>query len=396
MNKVIFILGGGMKSLAVLLFWTVSIVVYSQDIAKPEPKQKLSREEIIQQDIKSALERLGSEWATQTDQARQELLEFGKKSVPVLIEALGNYKASVRFNACEMLGELREQGAIYAISRLLDDPDEYGISIAACAARSLGKIGDESAIPILMKSLESEKAKLDVELRYEAINALGVLRAVEGKDLVKKFLDDKATTYITKRMVMFAAVDTLGKLRANEYVNDIARLLDDKTTKEEWSGDTAELRSAKILERLTGQNFGLLLDADDEKTKETLKKWHEWWDARKKREEDEKKLKEAVESTRNKIKEVIKALELFKANEGRYPEKLADLVTKPAYAQKWPEGGYFKELPKDGWQKEFILKIPGRDGQPFEIVSYGADGKEGGVGADEDISSYEKPPQEKK
>lgn len=349
--------------------------------------QELSRAEIIKEDLKRAIKDLGSQWPTQIDKARSELLELGKQAIGELITALKDPKPSVRFNACEILGELRAQTAIYAIAQLLEDPDEYGISIAACAARSLGKIASSEAIPYLIEALKAEKVKLDVELRYELITALGKLRATKAKDLIKKYLDDKSTTYLTKKMVMFAALDALGKLRANELVDEIAKILDDKSTKEEWSAQTAQLKAAEVLQRITKNDFGPILEPEDEKTKQTLKKWQEWWQARKKKKEEEKRLKEAREKTKNAIKDLVKALELFRANEGRYPEKLQDLLKKPPYAKKWKEGGYLKELPKDGWGRNFIYKSPGTAGEPFELVSYGADGKEGGEGPAKDIKA---------
>ncbi len=41
----------------------------------------------------------------------------------------------------------------------------------------------------------------------------------------------------------------------------------------------------------------------------------------------------------------------------------------------------------DPWDRQFLIIIPGPDGHPFEIVSYGADGQPGGEDEDADISS---------
>ena len=40
---------------------------------------------------------------------------------------------------------------------------------------------------------------------------------------------------------------------------------------------------------------------------------------------------------------------------------------------------------KDPWGREYILLVPGRKNVDFDIVSYGADGKEGGEGDDTDV-----------
>ena len=43
---------------------------------------------------------------------------------------------------------------------------------------------------------------------------------------------------------------------------------------------------------------------------------------------------------------------------------------------------------KDPWSREYIYIYPGIHGA-YDIVSYGADGQEGGTGADMDITSWE-------
>lgn len=91
------------------------------------------------------------------------------------------------------------------------------------------------------------------------------------------------------------------------------------------------------------------------------------------------------------ISNLVQAVELFHMEQGRYPEKLIDLIIMPSYVkpEKWPKGGYLSQtvLPKDPWGNEYVYLKPGRDDLPFEIISYGADGKEGGQGEDADISS---------
>jgi general secretion pathway protein G len=40
-------------------------------------------------------------------------------------------------------------------------------------------------------------------------------------------------------------------------------------------------------------------------------------------------------------------------------------------------------IPKDPWGNDYVLRSGGKNG--YDIISFGADGKEGGTGADEDI-----------
>ncbi len=42
---------------------------------------------------------------------------------------------------------------------------------------------------------------------------------------------------------------------------------------------------------------------------------------------------------------------------------------------------------QDPWNHNYVIILPGPNGHPFEIISYGADGKRGGEGEDADISS---------
>lgn len=51
--------------------------------------------------------------------------------------------------------------------------------------------------------------------------------------------------------------------------------------------------------------------------------------------------------------------------------------------------GVKENMLKDGWGREFEYVSPGPGGQPFEIISYGRDGAEGGAGRDADIKYSE-------
>lgn len=97
------------------------------------------------------------------------------------------------------------------------------------------------------------------------------------------------------------------------------------------------------------------------------------------------------EATRVMIKQVKMKLEEFRLNHSRYPDRLDDLVVMPAYVEpkQWPRGGYFDEPIRDGWGREFVYRPQGSNNQPFDIVSYGADGREGGVEYDEDLWSHQ-------
>jgi general secretion pathway protein G len=92
------------------------------------------------------------------------------------------------------------------------------------------------------------------------------------------------------------------------------------------------------------------------------------------------------------IEQIGQTLDLYKLEIGRYPtsqEGLQALLSAPAGANNW-NGPYWKKatLPKDPWGNEYKYASPGQHGA-YDIVSLGADGKEGGDGANKDITSWE-------
>jgi general secretion pathway protein G len=92
------------------------------------------------------------------------------------------------------------------------------------------------------------------------------------------------------------------------------------------------------------------------------------------------------------IEQIGQTLDLYKLEVGRYPttqEGLQALITAPAGVANW-NGPYWKKgtLPKDPWGNEYKYVSPGQHGA-YDITSLGADGKEGGEGANKDINSWE-------
>ena len=100
--------------------------------------------------------------------------------------------------------------------------------------------------------------------------------------------------------------------------------------------------------------------------------------------------KAKADAAKIEIGQIGQALDLYKLEIGRYPsssEGLQALVTAPAGVANW-NGPYWKkaQIPKDPWGNEYRYTSPGQKGD-YDIVSLGADGKEGGEGANKDISS---------
>lgn len=94
---------------------------------------------------------------------------------------------------------------------------------------------------------------------------------------------------------------------------------------------------------------------------------------------------------RAQIENLVKAVDSYYIDIGRHPsaqEGLAVLVSKPQGVQGW-RGPYLKkEVPADPWGKPYIYLSPAPNGAPYGIVSYGADGREGGDDDSADIASW--------
>ena len=96
------------------------------------------------------------------------------------------------------------------------------------------------------------------------------------------------------------------------------------------------------------------------------------------------------------IRNLETALKLFKLDNGFYPDTqqgLQALVEKPATGRippNYKEGGYLeqKKIPLDPWGNAYVYISPGLNGD-YDLMSYGADGKEGGEGKDADIKSWD-------
>jgi len=94
------------------------------------------------------------------------------------------------------------------------------------------------------------------------------------------------------------------------------------------------------------------------------------------------------------IQAIESALDIYKLDNYAYPttdQGLEALVTIPSgdpAPANWQQGGYVKKLRKDPWQRDYLYLNPGEKGE-IDIYSLGADGVEGGEGANADIGNWE-------
>ena len=97
-----------------------------------------------------------------------------------------------------------------------------------------------------------------------------------------------------------------------------------------------------------------------------------------------------VKAAKIQLESFAGALDLFYLDAGRFPstsEGLSALMQRTPGVAAW-NGPYLKgnSLPNDPWNHPYMYRAPG-DRAPYEILSYGSDGQEGGSGIAADIST---------
>ena len=87
------------------------------------------------------------------------------------------------------------------------------------------------------------------------------------------------------------------------------------------------------------------------------------------------------------------AAKRFYLDNGYYPsteQGLQALVNKPTTGcvpKQFPKAGYIGKIPKDPWGNDYVYISPGSH-EPFDIISFGSDGEEGGIDDGKDIQSW--------
>lgn len=99
-----------------------------------------------------------------------------------------------------------------------------------------------------------------------------------------------------------------------------------------------------------------------------------------------------VTTTKANLRLLHTAVNQFHMDTGRWPgedEGLGVLIQQPTDVTNWQPGGYLEttDLPKDGWNNDFIYIQYPESGKPFVIKSLGADGQDGGEGYNADLLS---------
>ena len=89
------------------------------------------------------------------------------------------------------------------------------------------------------------------------------------------------------------------------------------------------------------------------------------------------------------IEMLATACDTFRLDMSRFPATLQDLIVNPGEGTKW-DGPYLRksEIPLDPWDNPYEYRAPGEEGRDYDIISYGADGIEGGDDENRDIVSW--------
>ncbi|MEY3201391.1 MAG: type secretion system major pseudopilin GspG [Pseudomonadota bacterium] len=92
------------------------------------------------------------------------------------------------------------------------------------------------------------------------------------------------------------------------------------------------------------------------------------------------------------VESLVSALDYYQLDVGAYPtteQGLAALHTRPPNTPGW-RGPYVRKKQHllDPWGRAFVYRAPAQKGA-FEVLTLGADGKEGGSGDDADVSSLD-------
>jgi general secretion pathway protein G len=98
-----------------------------------------------------------------------------------------------------------------------------------------------------------------------------------------------------------------------------------------------------------------------------------------------------VKAARIQVESFASSLDLFYLDAGRYPtssEGLAALARRPGGVDMW-DGPYIRTglIPNDPWGHPYVYRSPGEHG-PYDIISLGSDGQQGGTGTAADIESW--------
>lgn len=373
------------------------IVLFVLSVAAPQDYDQ-KRKELIESEVKSAIERLKNGEHIERaflilsqlgEYSLDPLVELFKESVPATPQEDSAKLAQTRILVCSILTDIGKSNDD-VIELLLGACEDFGgtfeNTVAASAINALGNIGlpyASKVIPVLYSLLDHEKTQKDKVLKAEIIKALGNLRAFEAEEklimMLEPSLKNKETTGDDRLSHSITAliIESLEQIRSEKAVRELIKeeYIEEDSFKDPFEDRPISYFTAKALATITGEDKGSFDDFAE--VDATVNKWKKW--AKEKREEialreRKKRVAENTALTKEIIGKLVDAIEEYRAQNQKLPEKLDDLK-------------YEGEL-KDAWGNELHYNVPGT-GADYDLLSYGDDGKEGGSGLDADIWNHD-------
>lgn len=164
------------------------------------------------------------------------LIRLGDFAIPVLIESLKDSRWFVVRNVIFILGEIRTQQPVTALTPLLSHED---LRVRRETIRTLTKIGGQNAEESLLQMLNCDEQ----ELRRQAILSLGALKSTAAVPFLLTLATqkDRKGRHLEERK---EAITALGQIGANTAVAPLQSLL----RRRHWFASTpVELRTAAAL-----------------------------------------------------------------------------------------------------------------------------------------------------
>lgn len=164
--------------------------------------------------------------------ASEILTTLGKQSVPALSKKVFDPDHDVRKFAVDILGTIRDRSSVEVVVRALNDSS---LNVVCSAAESLGLLADPKSVGPLVETYDRF-----AEARAQIIEALGKIGDHSAIPALVKALDD------TDPVVVFTAVEAMGNMRTREVEPYLRKLLkrEDSALQEAVVGSLIKLANA--------------------------------------------------------------------------------------------------------------------------------------------------------
>lgn len=101
--------------------------------------------------------------------------------------------------------------------------------------------------------------------------------------------------------------------------------------------------------------------------------------------------KSEAKVARAQIEGLVKALDIYRLEVGRYPsteQGLTALTNAPSDEPRWAGPYLQKGVPQDPWGRAYVYRSPGENGD-FDLLTLGKDGQPGGDGENAEVTSWQ-------